>query len=692
MSGSIVTISTRNVSEGSGYPGTLIASIKTVGLSPGTTLYYRFIGSGITDEDFSLGGIWGSSKAQGWLNIGADGWGYINHTIGADRKTEGDETAKIEIALNSDFSSLISDSSSFIIQDTSTGPYYTISVPSEIVEGQNLAVTVKTKSLTGDLNPSRAGNQQYLAWKITGAGFDSTDLDGSYPLDGGGVSVNREGDDEVALSIPIKKDGKTEGVEQWKLTLYSRMEASPSYEVASATFNVKDFASSTSMPSSSITMTGFYQVSYGTDSRDVKTGLTSGNAYFAKGGNDYISTNGKTYLSYEGKNWWIPSLVSGGDGNDEYSVGPGAAVVIADASSSSGDSLRIFDYITNVTDLFSIENRHVYIGTSWGTSIVLVDALNGNGAIESIAFSDIALSAIPASARSLVATYQTRGNQSLRNLESEGLFNPKVMGISSSDVQGLIDSLYQVKFGVTSNPVDIANQFIDAFSQSSQSVVASAGSSLVVSTSSWSDTIQLKTVAKASNSGSRIDSDQVDFTGTPQGSILLGGTGNDQLWGKAGWDIIDGGAGNDLVRAGNGRDIITGALGADELHGDFGWNTYKSEKDGYRDLIAIKSDEFLSNWLYGKAGNNPNGEKADVIEGLDSNDQIKIIGVATSDLTFRGGASAHGVSGIGIYAKGALEAVYTGGDLSVAQITAMTSGDGSAAALANQITSYGWAG
>jgi len=446
------------------------------------------------------------------------------------------------------------------------------------------------------------------------------------------------------------------------------------------------------MSSSSIATTGFYQVSNGTDSRDVKTGLTSGNAYFGKGGDDYISSNGKTYLPYQGKNWWIPSLVSGGVGNDEYSVGPGAAVVIADASSSSGDYLRIFDYITNVTDLFSIENRHVYIGTSWGTSIVVIDALNGNGAIETIAFSDIALSAVPASAKSLVATYQTRGNQSLANLESEGLFNPKVMGISSSDVQGLIDSLYQVKFGVNSNPVDIANQFIDAYSPSSQSVVASAGSSLVVSTSSWNDTIQLKTVAKASNSGSRVDSDQVDFAGTAQGSILLGGTGNDQLWGKAGWDIIDGGAGNDLVRAGNGRDIITGGSGADELHGDFGWNTYKSEKDGFSDLIAIKSDQFLTNWIYGKAGNNANGEKADIIEGLDANDKIRIIGIDSKDISIRAGATAHGVSGIGIYAAGALEALYTGGDLSVAQLTAMTSGDGSAAAMANQVSSYGWTG
>ena len=79
--------------------------------------------------------------------------------------------------------------------------------------------------------------------------------------------------------------------------------------------------------------------------------------------------------------------------------------------------------------------------------------------------------------------------------------------------------------------------------------------------------------------------------------------------------------------------------------------------------------------MYGKAGNSPNGEKADFIEGLDALDEIKIIGVMTSDLTFATDATHKGITGIGIFAKGTLEAIYTGGDLSVAQISAMTTGD-----------------
>ena len=170
---------------------------------------------------------------------------------------------------------------------------------------------------------------------------------------------------------------------------------------------------------------------------------------------------------------------------------------------------------------------------------------------------------------------------------------------------------------------------------------------------------------------------------------MQGGNGNDQLWGKAGWDILDGSAGNDLIRAGNGRDILIGGLGADELHGDFGWNTYKSEQDGFSDLIAIKSDQYLVNWIYGKAGNNSDGAKCDIIEGLDAIDKIKIIGVDNRDITFAANVTAKGLTGIGIYGNGALEALYTGGDLTINQITQMTSGDASAAAMANQVNSYG---
>ena len=168
----------------------------------------------------------------------------------------------------------------------------------------------------------------------------------------------------------------------------------------------------------------------------------------------------------------------------------------------------------------------------------------------------------------------------------------------------------------------------------------------------------------------------------------MGDSRDEIIKGLAGWDIIDGGGGDDLIHGGNGRDVITGGVGSDELHGDFGWNTYKNQRDGYKDLVAIKSDQLLSNHWFGKAGNNSNGGKCDIIENLDAYDEIKIIGASDDQLSFREKVDHKGVSGIGIYADGALEALYTGGNLSDGQIKQMTSGDASELAMNNQMWSY----
>ena len=70
--------------------------------------------------------------------------------------------------------------------------------------------------------------------------------------------------------------------------------------------------------------------------------------------------------------------------------------------------------------------------------------------------------------------------------------------------------------------------------------------------------------------------------------------------------------------------------------------------------------------------------------GLDAYYQIKMIGFFTPEISFFANASAHRVSGVGIYANGALEAVYTGDDLSAGQIQNMTTDDDSATAMNNQ--------
>lgn len=205
---------------------------------------------------------------------------------------------------------------------------------------------------------------------------------------------------------------------------------------------------------------------------------------------------------------------------------------------------------------------------------------------------------------------------------------------------------------------------------------------ITVITGTWSGDLLVNQISKGSSNGDILTARQIDFgVAVITGSMIFGGSGTDVISGRAGWDILDGGDGDDLIHGGNGRDILTGGAGRDELHGDFGWNTYRPERDGVSDLIAIKSDQFLYNWLYGKASNNADGLKCDIIEGLDPLDRICILGVDSSQLSFSANISIKGVSGIGIYGAGALEAVYTGGDLTLSQIMQMTSGDTSTAAV-----------
>ena len=157
-----------------------------------------------------------------------------------------------------------------------------------------------------------------------------------------------------------------------------------------------------------------------------------------------------------------------------------------------------------------------------------------------------------------------------------------------------------------------------------------------------------------------------------------GGAGDDVLMGRQGGDVLSGGSGNDLIKAGHGRDVITGGVGGDTLFGGFGHNIFTGEKDGEVDTLSFKSDQHLWNWLYGKSGNNADGSKLDVIHSLDAIDKIRIEGVVTSQLSFEAidnfSTSTGNYSGVGFYADGFLEAIYTGGDLSTSQLKSMTVG------------------
>ena len=170
----------------------------------------------------------------------------------------------------------------------------------------------------------------------------------------------------------------------------------------------------------------------------------------------------------------------------------------------------------------------------------------------------------------------------------------------------------------------------------------------------------------------------VNRRGTIGDETFHGGDGNDELVGLRGRDYLYGYKGNDILRAGNGRDTINGGEGKDELYGGFGHNTFENEQDGSIDKLFFKSDQFAYNYIYDQAGNNPNGRKVDIIKGLDAFDEIIMQGVVTSQLTFAAVENfitpSGQISGIGIFADGFIECIFTGNNLNINQVSSMTSG------------------
>ena len=415
------------------------------------------------------------------------------------------------------------------------------------------------------------------------------------------------------------------------------------------------------------------------------------------------------YRKYSNGYWLVPFLV-GGAGNDLYYVYDKDVGLIADLDGGY-DKIILETSLDDVVFAWVNDNHILGYDTIYDTTILFIDPFGRESQDNRIEKWEFHEGTYSASQLEKLANSGSGllGYSSWQKLDDSGYLKFSIAGLSPSLVDYYIanaaynssivgeeiteDPSKSYNLSLSSKASDIVSNWFQAPTSSVQQTDTS-DTNLNITANTWSDTIEITRIVQASSG----NGDLIQAMQNPaaydrsvdgkNGSILNGGDGADTLRGLGGWDIFDGGKGNDLVHGGNGRDIIDGGYGADELHGDFGWNTYKDERDGSKDLIAIKSDQHLSNWWYGQSGNSPNGEKADFIEGLDTYDEIKIIGAMTADLTFADGVTARGATGIGIYAEGTLEAVYTGGDLSVSQIQSMTTGDGSAVAMNNEVWSY----
>ena len=156
---------------------------------------------------------------------------------------------------------------------------------------------------------------------------------------------------------------------------------------------------------------------------------------------------------------------------------------------------------------------------------------------------------------------------------------------------------------------------------------------------------------------------------------LLGGRGDDLLGGGGGPDHIYGQEDNDEIRAGHGKDLLSGGSGADILYGGGGTNTFLSELDGSVDELFILSDYRGHGEEWGR---NHGGINADVMQGLDTDDRITILGTTDSELSFRevvAGTYNQSQAGIGIFDGEMLEAIYVGSNLDANQLDSITGTD-----------------
>jgi Ca2+-binding RTX toxin-like protein len=139
--------------------------------------------------------------------------------------------------------------------------------------------------------------------------------------------------------------------------------------------------------------------------------------------------------------------------------------------------------------------------------------------------------------------------------------------------------------------------------------------------------------------------DDIDPSLTNNADSLVGGAGNDTIYGQddadtieggTGNDVLDGGIDNDLILGGTGDDSLVGGHGDDNLFGEDGNDTL-SGGDGNDNVDGDEGDDTLA----GDAGNDTlvGDGGADVLDGGTGNDQL-YGGTGNDTLTAGEGADA----------------------------------------------------
>ena len=350
--------------------------------------------------------------------------------------------------------------------------------------------------------------------------------------------------------------------------------------------------------------------------------------------------------------------------------------------------------------------RYDSFGTALGGVINVNDDSSCNFYNPSIAMSNDDSFAITSECGEdiLVQTFNTDGSKKINkiiNLGRRGLHHPKIAMYSNQDLlitynnkpedessSNIYANHYSSNGQIINEEVLINKYTLD--NQISPAIAVNDDGMSIIAFNSYTydpyffdggienEHISAKLYSLESKQEPNPEQESLVIRGTHSDDNLEGGSGDDELTGLRGKDYLNGYEGNDVLRAGNGKDTIIGGAGKDEMYGGFGHNTFMDELDGEVDQITFKSDQFAYNYVYDKAGNNSNGRKLDIIKGLDSFDKIKIEGVKTNQLKFTQvndiNTPSGEMSGIGIFADGFIEGIYTGDNLSTDQIGAMTEG------------------
>ena len=200
---------------------------------------------------------------------------------------------------------------------------------------------------------------------------------------------------------------------------------------------------------------GTYLVEEGTSEKDYNFSIISGTAYFGRAGDDSLWSNSTASLSDGKSSWYVPSIIIGGEGSDEYHIAPFNHAIIFDGDNGTSDHVTIYGNISSLSNFLTLDNRHLFITLYGGSySALVIDGMNQNGSIETIKFTDIAFNGSPDSINLLVNGY-SQGDYSIEDAIDSGLFNPKLMGVNNAtEVRSLIKEIYkEAASNTTSNPI-----------------------------------------------------------------------------------------------------------------------------------------------------------------------------------------------------------------------------------------------